>query len=102
MSAEGADIFLADIGYGYILNVLSEKGSRLIEGQGLKDAAPGELEQAEAAARQAEAAMEKVLDVEGLKRGLDNLFDNPIWGANQRDVPWLRNLYLCLSDLSLL
>ena len=79
MSAEGADIFLADIGYGYILNVLSEKGSRLIEGQGLKDAAPGELEQAEAAARQAEAAMEKVLDVEGLKRGLDNLFDNPIW-----------------------
>ncbi len=78
-SSQGSDLLLVDIGQEYVVQVVTDRGGKLLEGKGLKDASAEKLAQMEKAIKAAEAAMPERMQLEGLKANLDRSFDDPIW-----------------------
>lgn len=79
MSTEGSDLMLIDIGQEYIVQVITDKGEKLLEGKGLKDATEAQLAEMAKAVKAAEAAMPPRMSLEGLKAKLDQFFGDPVW-----------------------
>jgi sulfhydrogenase subunit beta (sulfur reductase) len=77
---EGVDVLLVDLGDEYLVETLTERGERLIEGvQGLRDASEDEVARAEKMSQEAEKALQSELLIEGLSERLEEMFDDPIW-----------------------
>lgn len=95
-SKEGSDLLFTDIGDDYYVEVVTEKGSRIIEDdKGLfKDA-----EDTGAKDQRQEKAKEKVkrsIKLEGLKEKLDANFEDPIWlEISQKCLGCAVCTYLC-------
>ena len=77
---EGMDLQLVDLGNEYLIEILTEKGDRLVEGvQGLRDASDDDIAKAERLSVEAEGAFKDKLSVEGLSEKLEGMFEDPIW-----------------------
>lgn len=80
-SPEGSDLLLADIGDDYIVQVITDKGAKLLEEREAEDAGEDKLALMRKAIREAEASMPPQITIDGLKEKLDRMFDDPIWGV---------------------
>jgi sulfhydrogenase subunit beta (sulfur reductase) len=80
-SPEGSDLLLTDIGDDYIVQVVTDKGAKLLEKRKIEDAGEDKLALVKKAVREAEASMSPQIIIDGLKEKLDKMFDDPIWGV---------------------
>lgn len=77
---EGMDLLLVDLGERYLVEVLTERGERLIEAdRGLKDASEVDVDTANKLSRVAEKSLRTRLQMEGLSEKLDGMFEDPLW-----------------------
>ncbi|MFB0558258.1 MAG: 4Fe-4S dicluster domain-containing protein [Candidatus Bathyarchaeia archaeon] len=85
---EGMDLLLVDLGDRYSVEVLTERGEKLLGvTQGLKYASKEDAEMSKRLSEDAERAFRKRLPTEGLVEKLDGMFDDPIWdGVHQKCV----------------
>jgi len=85
---EGMDLLLVDLGERYLLEILTEKGEKLVEDvKWLRDVEEYDLKRAEELAREAENAIKTKISTEGLCDKLDGMFDDPLWnGIHQKCV----------------
>ena len=80
--SSGADIFVTDTGKAYLLEPVSEKGEKFVEGfKGAKKASSRDLKNAASLAEEASALMGERTGLEGLDEKLKGLFHKPIWDA---------------------
>ncbi|MFQ6053921.1 MAG: 4Fe-4S dicluster domain-containing protein, partial [Candidatus Bathyarchaeia archaeon] len=93
----GMDLLLVDLGDRYLMEILTEKGGKLVEGPlRLRDAGDDDLREAERLSEEAERAMGAEIPVEGLRERLDGMFDDPLWDRiHQRCVGCGVCTYLC-------
>ncbi|MDD5590708.1 MAG: 4Fe-4S dicluster domain-containing protein [Dehalococcoidales bacterium] len=80
-SSQGSDLLLVDIGDDYIIQVITDKGSRLVEKVGVADAGENKLALMKMVIQEAELSMSPQIKTDGLKEKLDSAFDDPIWGS---------------------
>lgn len=81
-SKEGMDLLLVDVGDKYLVEVVSQRGARLIEKLPyLKDVENVDKEAAEKLSKKAEEAVATKVPVEGLTHKLDGMFDSPFWDS---------------------
>ncbi|MCQ2559484.1 MAG: 4Fe-4S dicluster domain-containing protein [Clostridia bacterium] len=73
-ATKGLDILLTDLGDKYLVEVLTESGKGLLEGEAAQAA-----DQDAAAKVKAEAVVSCTVNLDGLKEKLDVGFDNPVW-----------------------
>ncbi|KPJ48616.1 hypothetical protein AMJ40_07200 [candidate division TA06 bacterium DG_26] len=73
----GCDVSMSKVEDNYLLEAVTEKGEKLIEG--LKDADPSLLQIKEKLKKQAAESIESKVDVEGLPQKLKGMFEDPIW-----------------------
>ncbi len=80
--SEGADVLMTDLGDRYLVEVLTDKGSILIDGNSdlFTDDDGSGVAAKEKAISPAKKKQMKI-DLEGVKAKLDNMFDHPIWAA---------------------
>ena len=79
---QGLDVLLSDTGDHYLVEVLSEKGKRLMGGSALlEEATAQDIGAKERLEREAVARIGSHLAIEGLKEKLDGLYDDPFWDA---------------------
>jgi len=78
-SIEGSDLLLIDIGDDYVIQIVSDKGERLLENRQLEDAGEDKLSLMKKVMEDAEASMAPKLKIDALKEKLDRMFDDPIW-----------------------
>ena len=80
-STDGVDILLTDIGDSYYAEPLTDKGNRLMEiaGSAFGDARDADASNAAKAKQEAEAAIVKKLNLEGVKEALESNFESPYW-----------------------
>jgi len=86
---EGADMLWTDIGDSYLVESLSDKGTAILEAAGdlFTDAGSDDEEVAEAAKKEAEDSIVKVLDTNGITEALEKLFGSEYWeGVAQRCI----------------
>lgn len=77
---EGMDMLLVDLGDRYLVEILTERGEKLVEkARWLSDASDADLETAERLSRDAESVIKTRLSTEGLSEKLDDMFDDPLW-----------------------
>ncbi|MEW5768655.1 MAG: 4Fe-4S dicluster domain-containing protein [bacterium] len=76
---ENVDVFWVDIGEGFLLESITERGEAVLEKQGLSKASSEDIRKVDELKKAAESEISDRLDVSGLKEGLSGLFDNPIW-----------------------
>ena len=84
-SAEGADILFTDLGDRYLVEVLTDKGTKLmgaIEDMFTNDDGSGEEAKKKATANASAKQMQ--ITVEGVKEKLDNMFDHAIWDEESK------------------
>ncbi len=78
---EGLDVLLTDLGDKYLVQALTDKGTKVVEaisGQ-LTDAAAGDTEAAAKLAAEAEKAVTRTISTEGIPEKLPTLWENPLW-----------------------
>jgi sulfhydrogenase subunit beta (sulfur reductase) len=94
---EGVDLLLQELNDKYLVEMVTEKGARLIEDSPwLRDAEEADLEQAKMLSQDAEKAIVSKVSVEGLSVKLDEMFDDPIWDQiNQKCVGCGVCTFLC-------
>jgi ferredoxin len=89
-SQAGMDVLLTDIGRRYLVQVVSDKGEKLLREMAsledgilssAKEATPSELREQERIAREAEERLRTEVAIEGLEEKLDGMFDDPLWTA---------------------
>ncbi len=78
-SSEGSDIMLIDVGNEYVVQVVSERSARLLEGRGLEDAGEDMLSLMTKAIRDAEASVSAHVETGGLGKDLGKIFADPVW-----------------------
>jgi len=78
-STEGSDLLLIDIGDEYVVQIVSDKGAKLLDKKGFEDAGKEKLDLAAGVIKAAEASMGPGVETEGLKEKLDSSFDDPAW-----------------------
>ena len=80
-SKEGADVLLFDLEESYLVEILTEKGRKLIEDLGalLTDAQETDLEERDELVEAAIAGMKSDVPIHGLKERLDGMFEDPLW-----------------------
>ena len=78
-STEGSDLLLTDIGDEYVVQIVSDKGAKLLDKKGFEDAGKKNLDLAAGVIKAAEASMGPGVETEGLKEKLDSIFDDPVW-----------------------
>jgi len=77
---EGIDMLLVDLGEEYLIEILTERGERMIEGvHGLRDASDDDMARAEKMSEEAEKALQTDLPIEGLSERLEGMFEDPLW-----------------------
>jgi len=77
---EGMDLLLVDLGERYLVEILTERGERLIgAAHGLRDATEEDLKMAERLSEDADRAFSRELPTEGLSEKLDGMFEDPLW-----------------------
>jgi len=74
--AKGSDVFMVDIGQGYLLEHVSEKGKKLIEQ--LPEASEDMIAMKQDIEKKASKSISSI-DVEAIPEKLKTLFENPIW-----------------------
>ena len=94
---EGMDLLLVDLGDKYLVEILTERGEKLVENvQRLEDASDADIENAERLSEEAESAIKTELSTEGISDRLDGMFDDPLWdGVHQKCVGCGACSYLC-------
>jgi len=94
---EGMDLLLIDLGEKYMVEILTERGEKLVENiLWLRDADDTDLERAERLSRDAESAIKTLNSMEGLSEKLDGMFDDPLWDRiHQRCIGCGVCTYLC-------
>ena len=80
VSPEGSDLLLIDIGDDYIVQVITDKGAKLVEEGKFEDAGEDKLTLMRKVIQEAEASMSPQITIDGLKEKLDKMFDDPVWG----------------------
>jgi len=78
-STEGSDLLLVDIWEDYIVQVVTERGEKLLAGTKLADATEAKLALMTTAMHNAEASMAPRISLDKLKANLDRLFTDPVW-----------------------
>ncbi|MCK4791186.1 MAG: 4Fe-4S dicluster domain-containing protein [Desulfobacteraceae bacterium] len=78
-SNEGSDLLLIDIGDDYVVQIVSDKGEKLLEEKGLEDASEDKLSLVKVVIQAAEESIGPRVETDGLKEKLDNRFEDPIW-----------------------
>jgi ferredoxin len=78
-STEGSDLLLIDIGDEYVVQIVSDKGAKLLDKKGFEDTGKEKLDLAAGVIKTAEASMGPGVKTEGLKEKLDSIFDDPVW-----------------------
>ena len=79
-SEQGLDVLLSDLGDRYLLETISEKGERLLEGNALLEGAKeADLREKERLVREAEERIGSSAVTEGLKEKLDGMYDDSFW-----------------------
>ena len=77
---ENLDVFLVDLGDKYLVEVISEKGSAIMQKLSwLGKAKDADVKKAEELAKAAEESITFSLDVEKIAKVLDANFEHPIW-----------------------
>ncbi len=80
---KGSDLFLTDLGDGYLVEALTEKGRRLSANKHFREASPEDLAVADMLEKKArgkvESAAHPALSVEGIEKRLDALLESPFW-----------------------
>ena len=77
---EGMDLLLVDLGERYLVEILTERGERLLgAAHGLRDATEEDMKLAQRLSNEADKAFSKELPTEGLSERLDGMFEDPIW-----------------------
>lgn len=78
-SIEGSDLLLIDVGDEYIVQIVSDKGERLLKERGFEDAGEDKVALTAIVIKKAEASIGPGVEADGLKEKLDKRFDDPIW-----------------------
>jgi len=77
---EGMDLLLQDLNDKYLIEMVTEKGKKLIEKfPWLRGAEKADIEKGKRLSEDAEKAIRSKLSVEGLSEKLDRMFDDPMW-----------------------
>jgi sulfhydrogenase subunit beta (sulfur reductase) len=81
---QGLDAILVDLGDRYLIEAMTERGQRLLDGSDLmRDAVERDLREAKELRKRAEAQIDK-LELDELDERLDGLFEDPLWEEMQR------------------
>ena len=79
-NTDGLDVLLSDVGDRFLVEILTEKGERLLHNSPyLTTATESDLSERQSIASEARDQIKPQVVVEGLKERLDCLFDEPIW-----------------------
>ncbi len=78
-STESLDLLLIDVGDEYLVQIVSDKGARLLQDGGFEDAGEDKLALAAGVIKTAEVSMGPGVEIDGLKQKLDSSFDDPVW-----------------------
>lgn len=87
MAIEGHDAFLTKIAGGYVLDVLTEKGEKLVAGKGLGAASPAQIKAAADVNEASEKSAPQKLpfDAEDIKVKVRDSFKSKIWDELSKD-----------------
>jgi ferredoxin len=79
---EGMDLVFEDIGKEYVVEALTEKGRKLVDGSPLfKDAKKADLKRLKKISEKTAEAVRSDLDVEGIEKKLKTIYDDSFWEA---------------------
>lgn len=78
-SRKGADIFLADIGEAYVIDVLTPKGNPIVEAAAFEDASQDDMEKAKEIEFAAQKNVTSSVERMGLNDKLDQIADSDFW-----------------------
>lgn len=79
---EGMDVLLSDLGDRYLVQVISERGRRLLEGNALlEEATESDLREGNRIAAEARERVTSMVETEGLRDRLMGMYDDPFWDA---------------------
>ena len=79
---EGMDLVFEDIGDKYVVEALTERGRKLVDGSPLfKDAEKEDLGRLKEVSEKAAEAVQSELDVEGIENKLKAIYDDSFWEA---------------------
>ncbi|RKX71073.1 4Fe-4S ferredoxin [candidate division WOR-3 bacterium] len=94
---EGCDLFLTDIGDGFLIEAVSKKGEDLISSfDPLLPPTDQDLKRRDEIVARAEAQLKDGIDPKLIKERLDNLWESPIWGElAERCLSCALCTYLC-------
>ncbi len=73
----GADAFITDVGEGYLIEPISDKGKSMIES--LSDASTEMLNKKKEIEKQAKGLMNETIDVTGIPEKLRGMFEHALW-----------------------
>ncbi|UCD72933.1 MAG: 4Fe-4S dicluster domain-containing protein [Candidatus Bathyarchaeota archaeon] len=78
---EGMDLVFEDIGDKYVVEALTERGGKIIDGSSLfKDAEKKDLENLKEVSKKATEAIRSELDVKEIEKKLKAIYDDSFWG----------------------
>lgn len=80
-SREGADLFMTDLGDGYLVEVLSPQGRKLLQDLDGIDASHEDKEQARAIENSATRGISSVIEADGLMEKLEKMTEAPFWDS---------------------
>jgi ferredoxin len=79
-ATEGTDILLTDLGDAYFVEIVSEKGKKLVDSVDvLAPAAEKDEKKKKELEEKARTAIKRVMHTEGIQEKLDTLFESPLW-----------------------
>jgi ferredoxin len=80
-STEGVDVLLTEINDSYLVESVTDKGNKLVEAAGpiFTEAGDTDMQQAAKAKQNAEAAIVKKMNLDGVKEALQNCFESDYW-----------------------
>ena len=80
-STEGSDLLLTDLGDRYLVEVITDKGATVMERGGdlFRNAEETDLEAAARVTEEAESAITRHMNLDGVKEALERAFDSSYW-----------------------
>ncbi|MBM4428860.1 MAG: 4Fe-4S ferredoxin [Chloroflexi bacterium] len=80
---EGFDLFLTDIGDAYLVEALTPKGDKLLEGSELFPVSQADLRTAQAVEQAARQRLPAPIDLEHIQKRLQEMINSPFWDEAQ-------------------
>jgi ferredoxin len=80
---DGFDLFLTDIGDAHLVEALTAKGRRLLEGSNLQPAQQADLQAAQAAEQAAKQHLPAHMDLARIQQRLQQMINSPFWDQAQ-------------------